>query len=650
MKIVKSEITGGFWGDWQKVNANQAIFHQWEQLEKTGCIDNFRIIAEDKSVFRRGWFFADSDAYKWLEAAFRILSNEHDPRLAALVDQFIGLIEKSQTPDGYLYTFNQIHFPNTRWVNLQIEHELYCHGHLIEAFVSGCEIEDYREKISIAIKAADCILTYFKGKGPKYTPGHEEIEIALLRLYEVTEKQDYLDMARQFLDMRGKQVCFGLNILRQSASNSSRVKVVEEHHKDYLAPQKTVSEDKLPPSNRAKKPGNIQMRWILNALSGKLLQQHKPVLKQSVPVGHAVRFAYMETAAAMMDRLTDQETYRSTLEKSWDHMVTKRMYLTGGIGSLPVIEGFGRDYELDPEFAYAETCAALGSIFWDREMAHITGEAAYTDLYERQLYNAVLVGMGVEGKAYFYNNPLTSHGGIERRSWYEVPCCPSNLSRTIAWLKKDVIIFRKDSIDIAQYFSSRHIIGHKNGEMTIDMDSALPWEGNVQITFTNPPSQPLRFRFRLPSWVKEAELTLNAASIDQKYRSDSGLFDPKLAEWIEIDRIWESGDQLNFTFPTPVEIYYPNEKNASVRDKIALTRGPLVYCLESVDNPEVDIFNVILDPNKLVTEFSQDLLGGIWTIKGYSIKGELLRFIPYYLWGNRGASQMTVFIRMKEEE
>lgn len=649
MKIISSEITGGFWGDWQAVNANQANFYQWEQLEKAGCIDNFRILAESKKVFRRGWFFADSDAYKWLEAAFRILSNKYDSALAKYLDEFIDLIEKSQSPDGYLYTFNQIHYPETRWVNLQIEHELYCHGHLIEAFVSGCELEGYGEKLSIATKAADCIYSQFAGKGPKHTPGHEEIEIALLRLYEITAKQDYLDIARQFLEMRGRQALFGLNILRESVSNARRVKAVKEKEKAYFASQNTEGESKLPQSNKAKKPGNIQLRWVLNALSGKFFQQHKPLLNQTVPVGHAVRFAYLETAVAILARLTGQKIYRSTLEKSWNHMVDKRMYLTGGIGSLPVIEGFGRDYELDPEYGYAETCAALGSLFWESEMVQLTGEASYSDLFEWQLYNAVLVGMGLEGKTYFYNNPLASCGGIERRNWYEVPCCPSNLSRTIAWLQKDVLTVRGNSIDIEQYISSKHEIEVEKGSITLEILSDLPWDGKVQIKFNNQNPNPIKLRLRRPAWAKKFIMTVNGEIIDQDDRSTEGVLKPQLAEWIEVRRKWEADDQLTLDFSTPVVIYHPNENITSVRNKVALIRGPLVYCLESVDNPEVDIFNGALDPNTLEAEFSEDMLGGTWVIRGYSLNNEPLTFIPYYLWGNRGASTMTVFIGLKEE-
>ena len=649
LKLRNSKITGGFWGDWQAVNSNKAIFHQWEQLEKTGCIDNFRILAKDKQVFRRGWFFADSDAYKWLDAAFRILYDKRDQRLSSYVDGFVDLIEEAQSPDGYLYTFNQVHFPGTRWVNLQIEHELYCHGHLIEAFVSGCTLEDYEGKIAIATKAADCIISYFRGRGPKYTPGHEEIEIALLRLYEVTGQQDYLEMARQFLEMRGKQVFFAVDILRQSVNNSRRVNEVEAERIVYFESHDHQEEIKLPPSNTAKKPGDIQVRWIQNALSGKLLQQHKPVIKQTVPVGHAVRFAYLETAAAMVDRLTGQETYRSTLEKSWDHMVGKRMYLTGGVGSLPVIEGFGRDYELDPEFAYAETCAALGSIFWDREMAQLTGEASYSDLFEWQLYNAALVGIGVEGKTYFYNNPLTSRGGIERRSWYEVPCCPSNLSRTIAWLQKDVLNIRGESIDIKHYITSHHVIEFDESEMILEMISGFPWDGKVQINLINPPSQALKFRLRRPAWAKEVYLAVNGERVTQHKISEAELLNPNKAVWVEVNRKWETMDQLSLEFSTPVEIYKPADEPKAIKDKAALTRGPLVYCLESVDNPGVDIFNVILDPESIEAEYSEDMLGGIWLIKGYSEKEELLTFIPYYLWGNRGASTMTVFFGMKEE-
>ena len=434
MKISSNPLDSGFWAPWLEVNNQHAIYHQWEQLEASGCIDNFRILAGEKTGFREGWFFADSDAHKWLDAAARIYALDPAPRLEALMNGYISLLQKCQAEDGYLYTYNQIHFPTQRWINLQIEHELYCHGHLIEAGVSHYQATGTRTLLDIAIKAADRIVADFAGKGPAETPGHQEIEIALLKLYEVTKQQTYLDMAHQFLAQRGQQKGFALSVVRQFVDVGKREKWVKEHKEDYLQSHPQAVVGHVPPVNAVKKPRGALLRWYLGALNGQYFQQHQPLVKQTIPVGHAVRFAYLQTAAAMYARITGDTVWLLTLKTSWQRMVQHRMYITGGIGSLPLMEGFGRDDELDPEYAYAETCAALGSVFWNWEMTQLTGEAQYSDLLEWQLYNAALVGMGQNGQCYLYNNPLAVRDDIQRRAWYEVPCCPSNLSRTWASL------------------------------------------------------------------------------------------------------------------------------------------------------------------------------------------------------------------------
>lgn len=642
-----SKITGGFWGRWQSVNARNAIFHQWDQLERSGCIDNFRILAENKPVFRRGWYFADSDAYKWLEAACLILSDFPDPKLEQLVREFISLIGRAQDGDGYLYTFNQIHFPGTRWANLQIEHELYCHGHLVEAGVSCAEWGGDRELLRIACKAADRMVEDFLGKGPRYTPGHEEIEIALLRLFETTGEGCYLSLARQFLENRGKSLSFAFDLVRQSVNNSNRLKIVAEKEASFRREHALAEEKQLPPSNRAKKPSNIKTRWVLSTLSGKFFQQHKPLARQIVPVGHAVRFAYLQTAAAMLDRISGGRKFLPALQKSWDQMISRRMYLTGGIGSLPMIEGFGRDFELDPAFAYAETCAALGSLFWNREMVRLTGDAKYSDLFEWQLYNAALVGMGLGGQTYFYNNPLESDGEIQRRAWYEVPCCPSNLSRTFARLNQEVVSINQGEISIYQYISSKHRVQIGQQDVTLEIDSQFPWSGEVEINIRKPPQSKTRLKLRKPSWATDFVISLNGEVLEEIATPLRQTLDPTQAGWFEFDRQWKDGDRLTLAFDFPVQVWLANGQVSKVRGKAALVCGPLIYCLESVDNPDVDIFKVILDLDTIESRFNPDLLGGCRIIKATSIEGQPLIFIPYFLWGNRGKSEMAVFVRLK---
>jgi len=648
---MKTKITSGFWRDRLEVNAQRAIFHQWEQLEASGCIENFRIAAGDVDGFREGWFFSDSDAYKWLDAASRICASFPNPQLDFVIDAFITLVARAQRPGGYLFTYNQIHFPKDRWKNLQIEHELYCHGHLIEAGVSHYEATARTDMLAIARRAADRIVEDFLGKGTDHTPGHEEIEIALLRLYKATNHPPYLEMARQFIEQRGRNPLFALSLIRQNSSVDQRRNFIKQKKQEYLSAHPEFKPFQLPPDNVSKQPHYSRLRWQINALSGKYFQQHAPIRKQTVPVGHSVRFAYFETAVAMLARENGDKTLVHALEQVWESMVTRRMYVTGGIGSVPGSEGFGNDYELEPEFAYAETCAALASLFWNWEMAQLTNQAKYSDLFEWQLYNAAAVGMGLDGTSYLYNNPLTCRGGVTRKPWYSVPCCPSNLSRTWADLGKYIYSSNQDEIFIHQYISSEY-----DGELAkIDIHSELPWTGKVKITID--PATPVEFtlNLRLPSWCdfKATRISCNGEffrlpSIPQQIENTASGYDPRNSRWLNIKRIWGSGDvvEINFEMPIqlPIQFQHAHPKVKGHQGKVAITRGPLVYCLESVDNPNVDIFSIAIDKSSIDSVFDRTALGGITKIIGRTKTGEPIIFIPYHLWGNRGESTMTVWV------
>ncbi len=656
-----------FWSHRREVNARRAIFHQWAQLEKSGCIHNFRLAAGEAEGFREGWFFADSDAYKWLEAACRILGSSPDDELAQLVDDLIDLIRRAQCPDGYIFTYSQLHFPAIRWRNLQIEHELYCHGHLIEAGVTRFETTGEIDLLEIARKAADRVVADFRGKGPAYTPGHEEIEIALLRLHRVTPGDTaYLEMARQFLEQRGRAGGFALSILRQNISVGERTKAVQKANQAYLLAHPDHQAYPLPPGNEARHPPNTTARWYASALSGKYFQQHAPIREQKVPVGHSVRFTYLETATAMLAGITGDKTLLPALEKAWDHMVSRRMYVTGGIGSLPGMEGFGNDYELDPEFAYAETCAALGSMFWNHEMAKLTGKPQYSDLFEWQLYNASAVGMGLDGTTYLYNNPLACSGGVTRQPWYAIPCCSSNLSRTWANLDRYVFSISPGELVLQQYVSCPARViempAADGGSLAIrlQMESRLPWEGytKIQILDVHPQNaeqHTINLQFRLPSWAAKPQLSLNGRELSLNSISPNALeptasgYDPRGAAFLSIDSPIGSGDEIEIRFEMPIRILRAHPKVKGHAGKAAITRGPLVYCLENLDNPGVDIFNVQVDPSSLQAEITPDLLEGIVQINCRSVDGLPLTLIPYMLWGNRGKSQMTVWIRTGKE-
>jgi DUF1680 family protein len=644
-------IMDGFWQPRLEMVAREAIPHQWEQLEASGTIDNFRVLAEGQRTFREGWFFADSDAYKWLDAAARAYAIAPSEALAQRMDAFIALLGAAQAPDGYLYTYNQIHFPGVRWINLQIEHELYCHGHLIEAAASHYRATGRRDMLLIAEKAADLLVREFSGAGPERTPGHEEIEIALIHLSRATDNARYLALAEQFIERRGRLRPFAPLIFRENQNVDRRTAMVKAMRDPYLVEHPEHEAFQLPLGNAAEKPPGVQLRYLLSALTGKYFQQHRPVRDQTVPVGHAVRFAYLETAVAMLCRERGDRTLLPALEQAWERMVNRRMYVTGGIGSLPMIEGFGRDYELDPEYAYAETCAALGCMFWNWEMTLLTGQAQYADLFEWQLYNAASVGMGLEGKTYLYNNPLACRGDISRRSWYQVPCCPSNLARTWASLGQYLYSHDADALWVHQYVGSetQADLGVPVG---IRVESGLPWRGEVAIHLS--PHAPAEFslHLRLPSWAVRLRLWVNGQQLAEaslpfcsdRLEEPASGYAPQRATYLPLTRTWSPGDIVEIEFEMPVTARRAHRKVKSVHGQIALTRGPLVYCLESVDNADLDLFQTRIEPSSVRAEFAPGLMGGIWALRGETVQGQAFTAVPYAYWANRGESQMTVWV------
>ena len=328
------------------------------------------------------------------------------------------------------------------------------------------------------------------------------------------------------------------------------------------------------------------------------------------------------------------------------------MYVTGGLGAQPGLEGFGNDYELNPEYAYAETCASLASMFWNWELALLTGQAKYSDLFEWQLYNAAAVGMGLSGESYLYNNPLACRGGVRRKAWYAVPCCPSNLSRTWADLGRYIYSTEADSLTIHQLIGSSLRIELAGTEVSVEMISALPWDGNVTIRLQ--PETPTEFTvaLRIPSWAADtAQVQFNQQPVELP-PIPAGLettacgYDPRLSRFVTLCRRWSAGDEVTLQLELPITLQRAHPKVKGHAGKAALTRGPLVYCLESVDNPGLDIFNARLRPDSLRAEYHPDLLGGIIVLNGETETGAPVTAIPYHLWGNRGESQMNVWVNL----
>jgi Uncharacterized protein conserved in bacteria len=630
-------INDSFWSPRLEVNAEKAIFHQWRQLEATLCIDNFRIAAGEKNGFREGFFFSDSDAYKWLDAASRIYALQADPELASLMDSLIALLGRAQMEDGYLFTFNQIHFPNQRWINLQIEHELYCHGHFIEAGVSHYEATGRRDLLNLCLKSADLLVHDFLNASNDKTCGHEEIEIALIRLYRVTDKEEYLALARQFVERRGRIPFFPLHFWRQFRRYHERKLFVKEQRTSYIAEHPEYASFHLPGDNYTRQVRFSRARRYFNEFLGFYAQQHAPIRRQTAPVGHSVRFGYLETALAMILRERPEGALLSTLEQAWARMVTRRMYITGGLGAAPEIEGFGGDYDLDPEYAYAETCASIASLLWNWEMAMITKKAQYSDLFEWQLYNATNVGMGSHGDTYLYNNPLSVQQGVTRKEWYVVPCCPSNLSRTFADLGKYIYSFDEENLWIHQFVRSETTI-QMGVPVKIQIESEFPWNGKVKIYIKPENRKEFKIHIRIPSW--------NLSNQPEEQTTASG-YDPRQAKYETINGTYSpEGEYLEFNFDMSIRLRRAHPKVNGHAGKTALTRGPLVYGLESVDNADVNIFTAQLDPSSLRDEFVPDLLSGCVIIHGKTTDNKPLKFIPYFLWANRGASQMTVWVNV----
>lgn len=645
-------IDDSFWSARQRLNRETALNHQWEQLEQSGCINNFRILADQTPGIRRGWFFADSDAYKWLDAAARVYHLHPTPFLQQRMDIFIDTLARAQAKDGYLYTYNQIHFPDSRWQNLKIEHELYCLGHLIEAAVSHFEATGQESLLDIAKKAANLLVRTFRKCGPEATPGHQEIEIALMKLYDITGECDYLELAEQFILMRGQTglTRFAWQVLLENLRVNSRTKKREEMVRQIeVSYPQLANQYSLSAQNFSEKPPLINARFMINALDGKYFQQHSPVLKTTKAVGHAVRFAYLETAVAMLIQRCGDQHLLTNLIDTWEHMVEKRMYVTGGTGSLPEMEGFGRDYELDPTFAYAETCAALGTMFWNWEMTQLTAEASYADLFEHQLYNASLVGISQTGSSYLYNNPLANQNAVQRQPWFEIPCCPSNISRTWAVLGKYIYSHDEKTVWIHQYIGNRTTINLSH-PLILAMRSNLPWEGAVTLQFNPQQAMDFTLNLRIPSWAGNLSIFLNGEKMDfslaaaLQYPPTGSGYDPRESQYLPIRRIWQPADVLEMNLDMPVKLLFPHPKVKSCRGKVAVTHGPIVYCLESVDNHGIDLFNTQLEPDSLEAMFEKDLFGGINVLKGRSLLGAVLTFIPYAWWANREPGQMTVYI------
>ena len=645
--ISQVEIVDSFWSEKRKVNAESAIFNQWNMLEKSGTINNFRIVKGDVEKFREGYFYADSDAHKWSEAAATILQSKDDKELLLLLTNYLDLLVEVQEEDGYIFTYNQFHFPKQRWINFQIEHELYTFGHLIEAAIISYKVTDNETYLNLGTKAADLLVKEFSKLSPKQTPGHPELELALVKLYRITKDKRYFHLAQKFINKRGKFLFFGSRILKENVSQGKRANEVSNQKAKYF--DEPLVKEEIMSDLQKEGPKGLKLRFFFSALTGKYFQQNKPLRRQTKPVGHCVRWGYLATAATMIYQETGDKYLLDSLQKAWNHMIKKRMYVTGGIGSLPLLEGFGRDYELNNRYAYNETCAAISSVFWDWEMLLTTGNAKYADLLEWQLYNAVIVGLSQDGKSYFYRNPLEVTQNLERQEWYKTACCPSNISRTLAHLSKYIYSFNKDNLWIHQYFGNEskfQLSEEPNSEIEIKMESELPWNGKIKLFIKCKKEFKFFLNIRIPSWTSNPEIIVNDVKLTdidfkQKYTetaSDLSVFN---SYYISLQEKWKEENEINIYFPMTIRTHHSHRKIRENRNKLAYSKGPIVYCFECHDNPSYDLINDKIGSIEKVETFEDEHL---FKLKLHLENKQILIGRPYYSWGNKGKSSMVVWL------
>ena len=637
LKLSQVEIQDEFWAGRRELLRTVTLPSQWDELEAHHDLDNFRILAGRKDGVHLGPVFLDSDLYKWLEAASYVLAKHpEDRQLAAQVEELSGLIAAVQMPDGYLDTYYESFAPDRRWTNLWMNHELYCAGHLIEAACARAETAGPNPLLAVATKLADHLAAQFGPGKNEGVPGHEEVELALLRLYRQTGERKYLDLARFFIHRRGRSPHFQRDLLSDLRDQSQLNKIVQAKRKPYLAAL---------PAEDTSSYGGFSLPWRLLPrilacfASGRYFQADQPLEAQTVAEGHAVRAMYYFTGAADLYLETGDAGILETLKTVWDNTVSRRTYITGGLGALPIIEGFGQDYEL-PNRSYTETCAAIGSFFFSWRMLRATGEAKYADQMERALYNAILSGLSLDQKHYFYGNPLFSNGEHERKDWYVVACCPPNLARLLASLERYLYGQSADGIWVHQYVGGRVKAELPEGRVSLAVQSGFPWEGKARVQVS--PERPLTFslRLRVPGWARGALVKVNG---------EKAAAPAVPGSYLVLQREWRPGDEveLELSWKPRLELSPPQVKEN--RGKAAILAGPLVYCLEDQDNPGLDVHRVEIgrDP-ELGTVFQPELLGGVARVRGRTREGKEFSAIPYYAWGNRGRADLEVWIPQEQ--
>jgi DUF1680 family protein len=613
-------VEGDFWAARIQPVLSTTLPGQYEMLASTGRLAALQ--GWDPEIQPEPHVFWDSDIAKWIEAASYSLAIRDDPKLDSRIDEVIALLAQVQQEDGYLNSYFTYVRPGKRWTDLRDAHELYCAGHLIEAGVAHAEVTGKTTLLEVVRRYADHIATEF-GTGPgqlRGYPGHEEIELALVKLSRFTGDPKYRELSRYFIDERGTEPHY-FTLETQSRG--------DEGYFGFFFPDRVENPFRYREYN----------------------QSHAPVRNQDKVVGHAVRAMYLYSAMAdLADELGDASLLVAC-EKLWRNLTERQLYITGGLGQSHEIEGFTAEYDLPSATAYAETCAAIGLVFWSSRMARVTGKASYVDVMERALYNAVLGGMSLDGCTYFYGNPLASDGTVSRQEWFDVACCPPNVARLLTSLGKYVYAVGASELLVQLYVSGRVKFHSESGEVQVQQVSDAPWGGNSRFLIDAGAPVEFTIRLRVPSWSRGAEVAVNGERLLEEVDGDG---------YISVARTWSRGDDLQISFVFGPERVYANPKIVTLRNRVSIARGPLVYCWEQADQ-ESPLKDVALRVDSVLHVAGHDGLDVLAvSTEGLALSdewgSELYRnappetltvpilAVPYFAWNNRGRGGMEVWI------
>lgn len=578
------KINDNFWSPRLSKHVSATLPVCIDQIEnQTGRIRNFENAAKGEGE-HSGIFFDDSDVYKALEGMAYSLINNPDPELEKKADEWIDKFAAAQQPDGYINTFYTLTGLDKRWTNMD-KHEMYCAGHMIEAGVAYYQATGKRKLLDVCIRMTDHMMSQFGPGKRHWVPGHEEIELALVKLYQTTQEQKYLDFAYWLLEERG----------HGHGTMGDEGKWNPVYYQDIV-----------------------------------------PVRQLTDISGHAVRCMYLYCGMADVAALKNDTGYIAAMDRLWDDVVHRNMYITGGIGSSHDNEGFTEDYDLPNLDAYCETCASVGMVLWNQRMNQLTGDSKYIDVLERSLYNGALAGISLGGDRFFYVNPLESKGDHHRQEWYGCACCPSQLSRFLPSIGNYIYASSDDALWVNLYIGNTGQIRIGETDIQLTQETDYPWDGSVKLTIST--SQPLEkeIRLRIPNWCKTYDLSINGKRINVSEEKGYAVI-----------KNWKSQDVIALDMDMPVEIVAADPHVKENFGKRAIQRGPLVYCMEEIDNP-VYFDQIQLSPSTTFqTAFASDILNGIKTIKTNG-RAQSATFIPYYAWDNRKAGKMRVWIPYNE--